>query len=93
MPLGLIQVQQLSHLCIHLRLEPWQPLSQVLVHRGLGYAKLPRRSPDGALIFYYVLSQIADPLFYIRVQFHHSLPAALRRSLTCSIYMQISVVI
>jgi len=68
-PLGLIQVQQLSHLRIHLRLEPGQPLGQILVHRGLGYAKLSCRLTDGALLFNYVLSQIADPLFYIRVHF------------------------
>lgn len=78
MPLGLIQIQQLSHLYIHLRLEPWQPLGQVLVHRGLGYAKLPCRRPDSALLFYYVLSQVTDPLIYIRVHFHHSLYALLQ---------------
>ena len=62
MPLGLVEVQQLTHLPVKPRVHMRQPLGQVLVYGGFGNTEDPGCGADGRLILDDVHGQIAGPL-------------------------------
>jgi hypothetical protein len=72
MPLGLVEVEQLSDLGIESRAAGRQTLGEILVHRGLADAEFRGRGADGAFVLDDIRGQIAGAFLYTAVQSHHS---------------------
>ena len=72
MPLSLVYIQKFAHLPEERGLELWQPLSQILVHGGLGDAKMFCGGAHRGFVFYNEHCQVAGALLDICIQMHHS---------------------
>ena len=72
MPLGLVDIKQLTHLMIQCRADRFQPLGEILVYGAFGNVKLLCGGPYRCLVFNDVFGKIAGALFNICVQMHHS---------------------
>ena len=71
-PLGLVDIKQLTDLMIQCRADRFQPLGEILVYGAFGNVKLLCGGSYRCLVFNDVFGKIAGALFNICIQMHHS---------------------
>ena len=73
MPLGFVDLEDLSDLQIQSMIAVLQPFGQILVYRRFGDAEVLGGCADGGVVFNDIHGQIAGPFLHVVSQSQHSL--------------------